>query len=148
MTKNEMDMTLSKRGCVTRHVGHMNPLITNAIQISTMRNNQAPRIRYQPGRSESRRLNKRNESHSTSAKIADMKTKAKIIRAMVGMDVKLKQIYNYDVLFFDNNDAKLAKLFDQILAFHSSNEPAGSSDINPCDAIAVTLVKSGFPWSR
>lgn len=110
MTKKEIDMTLSKRGCVVRQVGHIKPLITKAIQIKTTRDNQVFRIQYHSARSPNRRLRRRNESHSTNAKMADMKTKEKIIRAIDGMGVKLVQIYNYGDLSPAVDNAKLAKL--------------------------------------
>jgi len=109
MTKNEIDMTLSKRGCVERQVGHINPLITKAIQIKTTSDNHVFRIQYHSARSLNRRLRRRNESHSTNAKMADMKTKEKIIRAIDGMGVKLVQIYNYGDLSPAVDNAKLAK---------------------------------------
>jgi hypothetical protein len=110
ITKNEMDITLSNLGCVERHVGHMKPLITNAIQIRTTKQSQAKRIWCQFGCCSNLRFNSRNESHSMLARMADKKRKEKIIRAIEGMAQKLLQIYEASTLKSVQTIAKLAKL--------------------------------------
>jgi len=47
--KKEMDKIDNKRGCVTRHVGHMNPLMMNPTQINATAPIQNRLIRHQFG---------------------------------------------------------------------------------------------------
>ena len=84
-----MDKIDSKRGWVTRQVGHMKPFMVNAAQMNTIPPIQTLRIRNQLGCWSYFRLSKRKANISITASSAAKNRNIKIIRLRDGIALLL-----------------------------------------------------------